>query len=160
MTDENNVQGTENTAAEPEKTFTQAEVDSLIAKRLERERKKVLGEEELAAFRSWRERQPEEQALLDARTRERDEARSQLEELRREVFLTGLGVAPEDADYYAYKIGKLVTEELSFEEAAEQFLKENSAGNRVRVETGARLGAGKATNANEAMNEILRGIRN
>ena len=157
--EETNVQNTETTAIELEKTFTQAEVDALIARRLERERKKYPAEEELTAFKSWKERQAEERDMLEVRTRERDEARAALEQLRRESFLTEKGVPREDADYYAYRIGKLVTAELSFEQAAEQFLKERQPAERVRVETGAQLGGGRAATANEAMNELLRGIR-
>ena len=56
MTDELNVQSTENTATEQEKTFTQADVDALVQRRLERERKKYPSEDELSAFRSWNRR--------------------------------------------------------------------------------------------------------
>ena len=48
-------QSAEPTAQEREKTFTQTEVDALIAQRLARERKKYPGPEELAAFHSWQQ---------------------------------------------------------------------------------------------------------
>ena len=51
MADETNVQSTETTAIEQEKTFTQADVDALIQKRLERERKKFPNDEEMSATR-------------------------------------------------------------------------------------------------------------
>ena len=57
MAEEMNVQSTETTAEPQEKTFSQAEVDALIQKRLERERKKYPNDEELSAFRSWQESQ-------------------------------------------------------------------------------------------------------
>ena len=54
MENENGVQGAEN-AAPQERTFTQAEVDALIASRLEEERAKYPGAEELAAFHAWQQ---------------------------------------------------------------------------------------------------------
>ena len=53
MAEEINVQGTENTALEQEKTFTQADVDKMIQTRLDRERKKYPSEEEITAYRTW-----------------------------------------------------------------------------------------------------------
>lgn len=47
--------GAENTAQEQERTFTQAEVDTMIAQRLARERKKYPNPEEMAAFRAWQQ---------------------------------------------------------------------------------------------------------
>ena len=49
MSEEPNVQGTENTALEQEKTFTQADVDKMIQTRLDRERRKYPSEEEITA---------------------------------------------------------------------------------------------------------------
>lgn len=39
----------------PEKTFTQAEVDTLIGKRLAKAMKGMPSEEEMTAFRTWKE---------------------------------------------------------------------------------------------------------
>ena len=41
-------------------------------------------------------------------------------------FLLDKGVPTGDVDYYAFKIGKLVTDTTDFEKAAEQFLKEHA----------------------------------
>lgn len=155
------------TAQEPEKTFTQADVDVLIQKRLERERKKYPTEEELAAFKTWKESQQTEQERWNALTGERDTARNQLaevtaqlEQMRREKFLAEKGVPAEDVDYYIFKIAKLVTEDKDFEKAAEEFLKDNPT-TKVRVDTSASLNGGKATTAtaNESMNALIRGVR-
>lgn len=155
----------------PEKTFTQAEVDAMIGKRLAKAMKGMPGEEELTAFRAWKESQQTEQEKWDAVSRERDEAKSQLtqaqtelEQLRRERLLLAQGVSQEDVDYYAYKIGKLVSETVDFEKAAEQFLKERTpqdpakpAGG-VRVDFGAPLGGGKSTmTMSDYINQKLRG---
>lgn len=165
MAEEINVQTTETTATEPEKTFTQADVDALIQKRLDRERKKYPTEEELTAFRAWKGSQQTEKEKIATLTSERDTARTsladaeaKLEQYEREKFLTSKGVPSDDLDYYAFKIGKLVTDKKSFESAAEEFLKDN-APNKVRVDMTAPLDRGKtaATTANDAMNALIRG---
>ena len=96
----------------PERTFTQAEVDSMVSRRLAKAMKGMPGEEELTAFRAWKEGQQSEQEKWDTLTRERDESRTaltaaqaELEQYRREKLLLGKGVNPDDVDYYAFKIG-------------------------------------------------------
>lgn len=174
MAEENsNVQATEPTAEEQEKTFTQADVDTMIQKRLERERKKYPGEEELTAFRAWKESQQSQQEKWDALTKERDDTRTaltaaqtELEQYRREKWLLGKGVGPEDVDYYAFKIGKLVTDSTDFETAAAQYLKDHAPksqpempGGGIRVDFGGPLGGGggQALSMNEFINNKLRG---
>ena len=173
MADENNVQITEtHTAQEPEKTFTQADMDAAIQKRLDRERKKYPSEEELNAFRTWKESQQTEKERWDNLTKERDTARteltavqSELEQYRQEKFLLSKGVPAGDVDYYAFKIGKLVTDTTDFETAAEAYLKEHApkeqdpAPGRMRVQLGAPLGGGNPPpmSINEIINNKLRG---
>ena len=98
---EENVQSTETTAVEQEKTFTQADVDALIQKRLDRERRKYPSEDELSAFRSWKESQQTEQDRLNTLTKERDESRTaltaaqaELEQLKREKYVLSKGQHP------------------------------------------------------------------
>lgn len=148
----------------PEKTFTQAEVDTLIGKRLAKAMKGMPDEAELTAFRSWKDSQQTEKDRWDNLTKERDTATTQLaavqaelEQFKREKLLLGMGVPPDDVDYYSFKIGKLVTETKTFEQAAREFFKENSP-NRVRVDMTAKLGGGGADRtANEQMNALIRG---
>ena len=45
----------------PAKTFTQEEVDAMIGKRLAKAMKGIPSEEEIAAYRAWREGQQTEQ---------------------------------------------------------------------------------------------------
>lgn len=134
-----NVQGTEttaeeqeNTAVEQERTFTQTEVNTLISQRLERERRKYPSAEELEAFRNWQKNQQPETGEADTEPQERDteqvdadDDREELVQLRREKHLWTLGVSAEDVDYYAFKIGKLVTKDKSFEQAAEEYLRDH-----------------------------------
>ena len=153
-------------APAPEKTFTQAEVDALIGKRIAKAMKGMPDEAELTAFRSWKESQQTEKDRWNNLTRERDEAKNQLtaaqtelEQYKREKLLLGKGVSAEDVDYYAFKIGKLVSETKTFEQAADEFFRENNAG-KVRVDMSAQLGGGKAApTASDTMNALIRGAR-
>lgn len=164
MAEEHDVQSTETTAEQQEKTFTQADVDALIQKRLDRERKKFPGEEELTAFRAWKASQQTEQDRWNALKNEKDTAtaalaaaQAELEQMKREKYLTGKGVAADDLDYYTFKIGKLVNDNTTFEQAAEAFLKENAPKN-VRVDMTASLaGEKKTASPNEEMNALIRG---
>lgn len=148
----------------PEKTFTQAEVDNLIGKRLAKAMKGMPDEAELTAFRAWKENQQTEQDRVTTLTSERDTARTQLnaaqeeiEQYKREKLLLSKGVPANDVDYYAFKIGKLVTDSKTFEQATEDFFKENNAG-KVHVDLGAPLGGGSLNKtANEQMNALIRG---
>ena len=166
MAEENtNVQDTEIPANEPgasqEKTFTQAEVDALIGRRVARALKGMPGEEELTAFRNWQKENKGNEGTVAALTRERDAALEKLEQSERERFLLKKGISPEDVDYYAFKIGKQVTDKLSFEQAADAFLKEHKPrSGGVRVDTTGPTGAGGgAASANDTMNALIRGKR-
>lgn len=161
----NNPNPAPNPEPAPEKTFTQAEVDTLIGKRLAKAMKGVPSEEELSAYRAWKESQQTEKEKWDNLQRERDEgktaltaAQMELDQLKREKFLLNKGISADDVDYYAFKIGKLVTDSKTFEQAAEDYLKENPAG-KVRVDLTGKLGGGSAPTANDTMNALIRGAR-
>lgn len=151
----------------PEQTFTQAEGDALIGKRLAKAMKGMPSEEELSAYRAWKESQQTEKDRMDTLTRERNESKSalasaqaELEQLKREKLLLNKGVPTDDVDYYAFKIGKLVTDSKDFEKAAEEYFKDKDPGQKVRVEMTAPLGGnGSIPTANDAMNALIRGAR-
>lgn len=162
----NNPNPAPNPESAPEKTFTQAEVDTLIGKRLAKAMRGMPSEDELSAYRAWKENQQTEKEKLDNLTRERDEgktaltaAQAELEQLKREKLLLNKGIPAEDVDYYAFKIGKLVSDSKTFEQAAEEFLKD-SGPSHVRIDMAAQLGGGgdKVT-ANDTMNALIRGAR-
>ncbi len=157
-------------AQSAEKTFTQAELDSIVGKRLAKAMKGVPPEEELTAFRAWKENQQTEQQKQEARAKELADAKTaltaaeaELEQYRREKFLLGKGVPVDDVDYYAYKIGKLVTDAVDFETAAERYIKEHTpapkeSGPGLRVDFTAPLsGGGHTMTLNERINNRLRG---
>lgn len=150
-----------------EKTFTQAEVDTMINTRLARERKNQPSADELAAFRKWKQEQQTPEERQAATQEQIDSARADVSMLKRENFLLRQGVDPEDVDFFAYKITKSMenpNDDDDFEDAAKAFLKEHKAGKHgssgVRVDLGGRLSGdnGKKT-ANQQMNDLLRRAR-
>ena len=155
-------------APSTEQTFTQSEVEAMIGKRLAKAMKGVPGEEELTAFRAWKESQQTEHEKWETLTKERDEsrtalteARAKIEQYEREKFLQGKGVPADDLDYYVFKIGRMVTEDVTFEKAAEKFLAEKApSASAIRVDFSAPLNGGKTQQTpNEAMNNLIRGAR-
>mgnify|MGYP001116747904 CR=1 FL=1 len=151
----------------PGEAYTQAELDSIVGKRIAKAMKGMPSEAELSDYRSWKESQQTERERWDALTRERDESRAALseawtkvEQYEREKFLLSKGVPADDVDYYAFKIGKLVTDATYFEKAAIQFLQDNPPAGTVRVDLTAPLGGGApAPTENETMNRLIREAR-
>ncbi|MCR5138503.1 MAG: hypothetical protein K6C12_15650 [Oscillospiraceae bacterium] len=90
-----------------------------------------------------------------------ESAKARVEELERERFLLLHGVPEEDLDYYAFRIGKLVTKEKDFGTAAKEFLRERQTKRSgAGFRTGGSLsGSGGAvfSGANETMNRLIRG---
>lgn len=170
MAEENtnpNVPSTDPTAGQPERTFTQAEVDAIIQTRLERERKNLPSKDELSAFRNWKASQQTEEERMQSIIKERDtnaaalkEANAKAEQYERERLLLSKGVSLEDVDYYAFKIGKLVTETQDFAKSVELYFKDN-AQQRARVDiTGGMNGKSAEKTTNQSMNDLIRGVRN
>ena len=75
---------------EPEKLFTQEDVNRIVGERLSRVR--------------------QETGDAEAYKRERDEARKELEEYKSNAFLKAQGVREQDMDYVAFKARQLVDE--------------------------------------------------
>ncbi len=158
-------------ATEPEKpsekTFTKAELEAIVGKRISKALKGMPSEEEITAFQEWKAGQQTEKDKWDAMVKERDESKTALsaamakvEQYEREKFLLGKGVNADDVDYYAFKIGKLATDTTGFEKAAEQYLKAHPPAGTVQVDFGAPLGGGQpAKSENEMMNNLIRNTR-
>lgn len=176
MDENTNVQGT-GTTAEQEKTFSQSEVDSLIQKRLERERKKYPSDDELTAFRSWRDSQRTQEERMEALTGERDaisgrlaQAEAERDELRRELYVLKKGVTGEAAEFVAFKAAKLVSDKVSFEQAVDSILEQSGVedprsefargGTPPGFDWTARVGGGSTkTDPNSVMNALIRNAR-
>lgn len=162
MAEETNVQGTENTALEQEKTFTQADVDKLIQSRLERERKKYPSEEEITAYRTWKDSQQTEQERQAKRDKELADSKSaltaaqtELEQVKRDKYVLAKGLTGDDAEFIAFKALKMVDDKTTFEQAVDK-LTENRQ--KVKFDWAAPAGGGEKPNAtNAAMNSLIRG---
>lgn len=162
MAEEVNVQGTENTALEQEKTFTQADVDKLIQSRLERERKKYPSEEEITAYRKWKDSQQTEQERQAKRDKDLADSQSaltaaqaEIEQMKRDKYVLAKGLTGDDAEFIAFKAIKMVDDKTTFEQAVDR-LTENRQ--KVKFDWAAPAGGGEKPNAtNAAMNSLIRG---
>lgn len=143
----------------PERTFTQAQLNAIVAREKQKATNGWFSADDMAA----------KDASIANLTAERDTARSEtasvraeITALKREKLLLSKGVAPADVDYYSYKIGKLVTDDLTFEQAAAQFFRDSpveAAGRTVRISTGGSLEGRpveRAKKPNEKFNDELR----
>ena len=158
----------EQQAQPQEKTFTQAEVDAIISRRLAKATKGMPDEAELNAFRAWKDSQLTEQQRWNTLTQERDTARNELKEAReraeqyeRERYLLAKGVSADDVDYYAFKAGKLVSDSKTFEQAADEIINAHKTQETaVRVDFGGSLRGNPApATPNDAMNALIRGAK-
>ncbi len=162
MAEEINVQGTENTALEQEKTFKQADVDKMIQSRLERERKKYPSEEEITAYRTWKDGQQTEQERQAKRDKELADSKSaltaaqaEIEQMKRDKYVLSKGLTGDDAEFIAFKALKMVDDKTTFEQAVDK-LTENRQ--KVKFDWTAPAGGGEKPNAtNAAMNSLIRG---
>lgn len=161
MAEEVNVQGTENTALEQEKTFTQADVDKLIQSRLDRERKKYPSEEEITAYRTWKDGQQTEQERQAKRDKDLADskaaltaAQAEIEQMKRDKYVLAKGLTGEDAEFIAFKALKMVDDKTTFEQAVDK-LTENRQ--KVTFDWTAPAGGGeKKSETNAAMNSLIR----
>lgn len=163
MAEETNVLSTETTAETQEKTFTQSEVDALVQRRLERERKKYPNDDELTAFRTWKDSQQTEQERWNSLTRERDESRTELssvkaelEQMKREKYVLSKGISGEEAEFITFKAGKMVDDKTTFEQAVDTLTAERK---KTTFDWTAPVGDGNisAQTLNDRINNELRG---
>lgn len=162
MENEPNVQGTENTAPPQEKTFTQADVDKLIQTRLDRERKKYPSEEEITAYRTWKDSQQTEQERQAKQAKDLADSKAALtasqaevEQLRRDKYVLSKGLTGEDAEFIAFKAMKMVNDKTTFEQAVDALTANRK---KATFDWTAPAGGGtKENTANQQMNALIRG---
>ena len=162
MADEPNVQGTEITAPPQEKTFTQADIDKLIQTRLERERKKYPSEEEITAYRTWKDGQQTEQERQAKQAKDLADSKAALnasqaevEQLRRDKYVLSKGLTGEDAEFIAFKAMKMVNDKTTFEQAVDALTANRK---KATFDWTAPAGGGtKENTANQQMNALIRG---
>ena len=162
MAEEPNVQGTGITAPEQEKTFTQADVDKLIQTRLDRERKKYPSEEEITAYRTWKDSQQTEQERQAKQAKDLADSKAALsasqaevEQLRRDKYVLSKGLTGEDAEFIAFKAMKMVNDKTTFEQAVDALTANRK---KATFDWAAPTGGGtKENTANQQMNALIRG---
>jgi len=137
------------TAGEPEKTFTQKELDDIVQQRLARERKSQPSAEELEEFRKWQEareaQKPAEEKSSDELKAAR-EAQSAAErknaELEAKFTAIKKGVSAEAAeDVVALAKGR-VGDNVTLETAIDEVLKKYPQFGGAAITTGARINNG------------------
>ena len=141
----------------PEKTFTQAEVDAMIGKRLAKAMKGMPSEEELTAYRTWQTGQAGEKERWDKLTGERDTlsgkltaAESERDQLKRELYVLKKGLTGEEAEFIAFKAGKIVDEKTTFEQAVDSLTADRQ---KITFDWTAPVGGGSSkTGENDLMN--------
>lgn len=160
--DTKDVQGTENTAHEQEKTFSQADVDKMIQARLDRERKKYPTEEEITAYRTWKDGQQTEQERQAKRDKELADSKSaltaaqtELAQVKREKYVLSKGLTGEEAEFITFKAQKMVDDKTTFEQAVDELTKNRQ---KVKFDWTAPAGGGeKKSDTNAVMNNMIRG---
>jgi hypothetical protein len=146
----------------PEKTFTQAEVDAMIGKRLAKAMKGMPSEEEMTAYRTWKDGQADEKARWDNLTGERDTlagkltaAEAERDQLKRDLYLAQKGLSGEEAEFIAFKAGKMVDDKKTFEQAVDELTADRK---KTTFDWTAPVGGGKPkTGENDVMNALIRG---
>lgn len=146
----------------PEKTFTQAEVDAMIGKRLAKAMKGMPSEEELTAYRIWQAGQAGEKERWDKLTGERDtlagkltSTESERDQLKRELYVLKKGVTGEEAEFIAFKAAKMVDDKTTFEKAVDTLTADRK---KTTFDWTAPVGSGSTkTGENDMMNALIRG---
>lgn len=101
-----------------EKTFTQDEVNAMLAK----EKKKMPSNEELKAFKEWKENQKTAEEKQAEKETEYQKTLTKNTELENENKAFKAGVNKDDVDYVVFKVSKM---EGDFEENLASFLEDN-----------------------------------
>lgn len=110
------------TADKQERTFTQADLDKVIAERLARQRAQLPTDDEVKGYREWKKAQQTEAEKAAEREAELAKHKADSETLRRENLALKAGVRAAEVDYVLFKVGKL---EGEFEGNLKTFLEEN-----------------------------------
>lgn len=100
------------------KTFTQEEVNAMLAK----EKKKMPSKEELKEFKEWQESKKTEAEKQAEKEAEYQKTLNELNTLKQTNAVLEAGVNKEDADYVLFKVSKM---EGEFDENLAKFLKDN-----------------------------------
>lgn len=109
-----------------EKTFTQKDFNEALKKEVARKTKGIPSEDELKAFKEWKESQKSEEEKRAEKEKSYQDAISnkdkEISDLSKENLLLRKGVKDDDMDYVLFKVSKL---EGEFKDNLETFLKDN-----------------------------------
>lgn len=118
------------------------------------------------AIADYKAQQAAQRPNVDAITKERDDARAELAQMKNSQTLRQKGVREEDVDYVTFKVAALMKEDdkLDFDKAATKFLKDNprftTAGTgsyRVKTGTdGSGAGSSDPSKGNNSINDAIR----
>lgn len=146
----------------PEKTFTQAEVDAMIGKRLAKAMKGMPSEDELTAFHTWKDGQAGERARWDKLSGERDTlagkltaAETERDQLKRDLYVLKKGLTGDEAEFIAFKAGKMVDDKKTFEQAVDELTAERKQ-TQTTFDWTAPVGGGQKKGT-DIMNALIRG---
>ena len=146
----------------PEKTFTQAEVDAMIGKRLAKAMKGMPSEDELTAFHTWKDGQAGERARWDKLSGERDTlagkltaAETERDQLKRDLYVLKKGLTGDEAEFIAFKAGKMVDDKKTFEQAVDELTAERKQ-TQTTFDWTAPVGRGQKKET-DIMNALIRG---
>lgn len=126
-------------------------------------RKQGMTEEEVtAAIGDFKAKKAANQPNVAAIEQERDGYKKELEDYKNREKLQKLNVSTEFMDFVLFTVNNMVTDKLSFDKAAEQFLKDNpkytGAAGSYKMSSGVSEGgsAGGTESKNEAINNTIR----
>lgn len=160
----------QNTGSGNQGTFSYAQAEEIANARAERAEKAALksyfqqqgmSEEQVSkAIADYKEQQKKNQPDTTQLQKDLADARSEVQQMKNEKYLTKKGVKAEDLDYVSFKISKMVDDKTTFEKAAEKYLKENprfAGGSNYRISTSTgNKDDGSGGNVNAAINDAIR----
>lgn len=113
------------TAESSEKTFTQDDVDNIVKKRLEQERKKMPSKEEQEEFKKWQEAQKTAEEKQAEKEKQFNQLQSELNLYKNKEKVTKAGIDAQFAEFAVFEVSKLVNETTDFDTALNSWIETN-----------------------------------
>lgn len=152
----------ETNGTEPEKTFTQTELDAIIEDRIARERKKLPSDIDMKSYREWKRNQQTEAEHIADLEKQLSAANAEIAYAKNMQKVSKAECKPEFAEFVADRVGKM---EGDFDKNLTAYKKANPQyfGETIvrTVSTAPRMSGGSAVTQteDEIMNNILRNAR-
>lgn len=124
---------------EPEKTFTQTELDAIVKERLARAVKGLPVKEELAAFKKWQEEQKTDGFKDEDKLRKLAEYEQKLQSYEQREKVRAANVEGRYIDFVIFEANRRVNKNTDFEAALNSYLAENPnylVGNQISLSAG------------------------